>query len=305
MIERIMLPTDGSPESDLATPIALQLAKAQNAEVLLVQVAKFPTPFVDGYGSEAYVSADLYDQVLQRVREDADSNLKLLQSEFEAAGIRASATRIDAVSAAFSLLAFESEHIPDLVVMASHGRTGLARFALGSIADRMVRIGTAPVLVVRASIDHELINSALVMLDGSGVAEEVLPMVESLALRPINRIKLFRAVADPDDRTAALTYLDGVRSRLRSSGLTIESQVDLGDAATLIERAAHDVDLVILCTHGRGGLNRFRHGSVAERVMHEAQKPVLMVRAGTPVTRGIARMGTHRYELVQTVGGMA
>lgn len=151
--------------------------------------------------------------------------------------------------------------------MGTHGRTGLTRLALGSVADRMVRAGTAPVLLVREA-EPSTLRSALVMLDGSGLAEEALEAV-----------KLFEAVDDARDRRPATTYLEGVASQLAGSGLTAEAIVDVGDPAALVHQAAEGADLVALCTHGRGGLDRFRHGSVAERVVRDSKKPVLLVRA--------------------------
>ena len=283
MIERILVPTDGSPESDRAIPIAEEIAKANGALVLLVQVTQYPV-LLDG--ADGFASPDAYEALLDAVRSSTRSNLERLSDQLLAAGVRVAPFQIEGSSAAGSLLDFETKQLPELVVMSSHGRTGLARFALGSVADRIVREGTVPVLVVQAPTERSRFASALIMLDGSGVAEQALPIVEALAGRPLQDVTLFRAVADPDDRTAAATYLRGVMTRLVLTGMSINTQVDLGDPTVLIERAAHHVDFIILCTHGRGGINRFRHGSVAERVVREATKPVLLVRAGMPVARG-------------------
>jgi nucleotide-binding universal stress UspA family protein len=165
--------------------------------------------------------------------------------------------------------------------MATHGRTGLARFALGSVADRMVREGSVPVLLVRSATSTTTkLESALVMLDGSGVAEHMLPMVEQLAHTPLQSVTLFRVVADPDDLGAALKYLQGVTARLEPSGLHVAAVVDVGDPRRIVRKAASRLDLVILCTHGRSGFDRLRHGSVAESVLREVDRPTLLVRAG-------------------------
>jgi nucleotide-binding universal stress UspA family protein len=179
-----------------------------------------------------------------------------------------------------TLLEFEAEERPDLVVMSTHGRTGLARFALGSVTDRLVREGMAPVLVTRLSSEATAqLGRALVMLDGSGVAEEVLPVVQSLAGKPIQSVLLYRVAADPDDRQAALTYLEGVAARLQGA-IPVECKVDIGEPRHDIDRASESADLVVLCTHGRTGFDRLRHGSVADYVMRHVDKPALLVRAG-------------------------
>jgi nucleotide-binding universal stress UspA family protein len=274
MFERIMVPTDGSPASEAAIPIALRLAGTLGADVLLVQVVPYPTdynPFV--------AHPDAYELILSAAEQHAATNLGRLEALFVDGGVR---TRILSPlgSPAAALLDAEREEHADLVVMGTHGRTGPSRFALGSVADRLVREGMQPVLLVRAA-GFSGLSSALVMLDGSEVAEEVLPVVEALARRPIAFVRLFQAVDDPTERPAARAYLEGVSGRLAAVDLRTQVEVEVGKPATLAGPAAQDSDLIILCTHGRGGFDRFRHGSVAERVVREAVKPVLLVRAGT------------------------
>jgi nucleotide-binding universal stress UspA family protein len=178
------------------------------------------------------------------------------------------------------LLDLEQAEQPDLVVMATHGRTGLARFALGSIADRLVREGTVPVLLVRRAtpVDATL-ETAVVMLDGSGLAEQALPTAEALMGKPLQSVTLFRSVSHSNDREAARTYLTTVAERFAGGSGGVQVIVDVGDPRHTIERVAHDHDLIILCTHGYGGFDRLRHGSVAEAVVRNVDNPVLLVRA--------------------------
>src|SRR5207248_2068986 len=106
--------------------------------------------------------------------------------------------------------------------------------------------------------------------DGSGVAEEALPIVKELAGHPLSVVKLFRVVQDPGDRNAAAHYLEAVQADLSREGFKTEIAVETGDPALLVRRAAEDADLIVLSTHGRGGFDRLRHGSVAERIVREA-----------------------------------
>jgi nucleotide-binding universal stress UspA family protein len=273
-MQRILVPTDGSPESEQAIPVAEQIASAQSAEVVLVQVVQFPVLT----GTDEWTSPEFYEQITDAMTADAQANLDRIGARFQISGIKVTPLLLRG-SPAYGLLEAEREQHPELVVMSTHGRTGLARFALGSVADRVVREGSVPVLLVRAADTSEPIRSALIMLDGSGVAEAAVPAIQMLAGRPLKRVKLFRAVTDMADRGAARTYLDGVASRLSSGGMEIEIAVDVGDPSMLVERAAEGVDLVVLATHGRGGVNRLRHGSVAESIVRQVAKPVLLVRA--------------------------
>jgi len=149
----------------------------------------------------------------------------------------------------------------------------------------------------------------LVPLDGSEVAEQVLPHVEALAERFGSRITLLRAIIPPAlplmetpmglpvtpytsevyaeaaeaERQAASDYLRKVGDRLRERGLQVEQQLPDGPPAGLIvERAgALGAGLIAMTTHGRGGLERLLLGSVAEEVLRKAPCPVLLVRART------------------------
>jgi len=277
MLQRIMVPTDGSAESEKALAIAQEVAKAQGAEVRLVRVAE-DLAWVAARG-EFSASPEILEELLEKSEADARANLAGLVDRLAANGVRASSLIVRGSPAGALLDCVEEEH-PDLVAMATHGRTGLARFTLGSVTDRVVREGQAPVLVIRRSSEptHKL-ESAVLMLDGSGVAEETLPMVHELARKPLMHVKLLRVVSDPSDRGAAHNYLEGAAARLAADGLDTELVVDVGSPEPIIERLALEADFVILCTHGRSGIDRLRHGSVAEHVIHEVDCPVLLVRA--------------------------
>ena len=274
MLQRIMLPTDGSLEGERALPYAQAIATSQGAEILLVQVVQLPLMINDEYEGGAG-----WQQAFETFESLAQANLDTLCERFRAANVGVQQTRLLGYAAS-ALLDFEREHKPDLVVMATHGRTGLARFALGSIADRIVRHGTAPVLLVRTETSEVRLETALIMLDGSGLAEESLKAAKLLAGHPLRKVILFEAVTDSADRRPAATYLEGVAARLAKHEIQSEIMTDMGDPTLLFEKAASGADFVILSTHGRGGIDRFRHGSVAERVVHGSTKPVLLMRAG-------------------------
>jgi nucleotide-binding universal stress UspA family protein len=271
-----MVPTDGSPLSGRALPLAEAIANAQGAEIVLVRVLE---PF-NRYGMsvESYLKPEVYDELLASLHDAASNELAAIIEVITSRG-GVARSMILAGSPSDGLLRAEAELQPDLVVMASHGRSGLARFALGSVAERLVREGTAPVLIVHAlnPLDQNL-DFALVPLDGSPLAEQALPIVEALAGKPVRQVRLMRAVTRPDEPVEARRYLERMRDRLQSVGLDVTIEVRVDDPVTAIRNAGERADLIILATHGRGGLDRLRHGSVAERVTREAQMPVLLVR---------------------------
>ncbi|MBM2812553.1 MAG: universal stress protein [Chloroflexi bacterium] len=277
MLKSILVPTDGSAESEKALQVAEQLARAQDAEIILAQVIESPAWLVAE--SEFGASPDIYQQIADSAEAEAKAGLSALEQELLAKGIKASTVTRQG-HAAGSLLDCVAEIRPDLVVMATHGRGGLARFAMGSVADRMVREGDAPVLVVRTWSDEPgSLNRALVTLDGSDVAEEALPMAEALAGKPLQTLLLVRALKDESERAGAEAYFARIGARIAKTGLKVETLAQVGKPPDVIEAAAETVDMVIVCTHGHGGFHRLRHGGVAEHVMQHVDKPSLLVRA--------------------------
>lgn len=276
-MQRILMPSDGSAESEKPLFIASRIAKAQGAEVALVTVVEEPT-FI-GTDDTMALAPDVYQDMIDAMQEGAKRGLSRLQARLEDENVKVSSAILRGHAAA-SLLDYEKQVKPDLVVMATHGRTGLARFAMGSVTDRLVREGIAPVLVTRMSTEPSgSLERALLMLDGSGRAEQALPLIESLAGKPIEKVTLYRVVGNPADRGAAGAYLEGVAARLARAGLQTEMMVDIGDPGVTIEHAVKDSDVVVLCTRGEGGFDRLRHGSIAEHVVRNVGTPTLLVRA--------------------------
>jgi nucleotide-binding universal stress UspA family protein len=289
MLRRILAPTDGSPESEKALPLAEQIAFAQGAEVILAFIIDQPAVTM-GRLSGA-----------ETPEQEAAAHIGAIEERLKAAGVRARSV-VERGPVAATLLDRERAEQPDLLVMATHGRTGLARFALGSVADRMVREGTAPVLVVRRStVPSDRLGSAMVLLDGSRFGEGALAIAGELAGKPLRSIKLLRVVADPADRGPAESYLEGAARQLAASGLEVTMAVDVGDTRHVIERAAKGHDIVVLSTHGRGGFDRLRHGSVADYLVRYLDQPVLLVRAtGVPEHVPVGEREPTPAEVIET-----
>jgi nucleotide-binding universal stress UspA family protein len=276
MLRQIMVPTDGSPLSARALPLAEAIANAQGAEIVLVRVLEPFNPY--GMAVESYRKPKVYDELVASLHSAASKELASMVDTITSRGGTAR-TMVLAGSPPDGLLRAEAELQPDLVVMASHGRSGLARFALGSVAERLVREGNTPVLIVHSlhPLDQKL-DFALVPLDGSPLAEQAIPMVETLAGQPVRQVRLMRAVTRPEEATEARRYLEGIRVRLQSADLEVTTEVRVDNPVAAIRDAAERADLIVLATHGRGGFDRLRHGSVAEQITREAHLPVLLVR---------------------------
>jgi nucleotide-binding universal stress UspA family protein len=194
-----------------------------------------------------------------------------------------------------------------LIAMATHGRSGMNRFLLGSVAEKVLRGSANPLLLVRATeqskADGEAVfKSVLVPLDGSELAESVIPMMAGVAKALDLEVVLFRAYHIPynayagDDGYYAVNYdelIAGVRdeandylekkvAEVKKLGVAKVSAIThegfAGDEIIATGRKTPD-SLIAMCSHGRSGVKRWVLGSVTETVVRHAGDPVLVVRA--------------------------
>jgi nucleotide-binding universal stress UspA family protein len=291
---KIIVPLDGSELAERAVPVAAHLARATESALVLVQV--IPTLHWMYLPPEPVPASASLQQILEDQEHAARHYLDHLADTLRAEGLRVE-TLVTQGEPASTLIDLGPQTQAGLVVMASHGRTGMARFTLGSVADRVLRHGHVPVLLVRAFGEdrrNTRLEHALVPLDGSRLAEQALEMAAWLAGVVLRQVTLVRVV-DPESRTGetneAQVYLDDVRARLaerlRGRACAIDTTILYGRAAEqIIERSEHDCDLVLMATHGRTGATRWGYGSVADRVLRGMRAPLLLVRAQIGAERG-------------------
>jgi nucleotide-binding universal stress UspA family protein len=205
----------------------------------------------------------------------------------------------------------EKENV-SLIIMATHGRTGIKRWALGSTADKVVRSAKCPVWLVRANVDvprKVKLGKLLVPLDGSKQSETVLAHIESLASKLKAKVTLLHVVVPPYHvypvaelagyysgggivkvpysekelkplKAGAREYLQKVSSKLTGQGITTNYKVRVGHAGEEIIKTADEMgaDVVAMSTHGESGFSRWEHGSIADKVLHAGNTPLLLVR---------------------------
>lgn len=305
MFTRILVPLDGSPLAQSALPYALALASAEDAPVTLLSVVP-PTQMLPDY----YIPYSAAMEAAQLAA--AGDALDTLARSLRAHGPRVT-TAVAVGDAADQILRYAEENDVDAIVMASHGRGGAFHWAFGSVARRILTGATVPTLVVRAKDAPEhaetpaSLRSILVPLDGSELAEAVLPLVTDLARSIGASVTLARVVpflggiymASPyaplvvpdtfdqameDARTTARAYLDAAAERLRRAGITVETVERDGDPASRLLSLMDEehYDLVVAATHGRTGITRWVMGSVAEHLIEASHTPVLLVRSVVP-----------------------
>jgi nucleotide-binding universal stress UspA family protein len=194
----------------------------------------------------------------------------------------------------------------DLVVMGSHGHGGARRFVLGSVADEVARHAPVPVMVVRGGAvlpPAVQLTRIVVPLDGSDLAEQAVPVAAAVAadlgvpvhLMRVLDVDALRATVQAGIHAAAAylrsqeeiqryaeEYLAEQVQQLRNRDLTATAEVLTGSPAVTLLDAIRPDDLVVMTTHGRGGVRRWLLGSVADKLVRAAAAPVLLVPANGP-----------------------
>jgi nucleotide-binding universal stress UspA family protein len=330
MFKRIIVPLDGSNRAERAIPIAARIARASGGTIIFLQVVTIPLEI----GSQVIPLSGFSSSPLEESISAAMKYLAAIARSDELDGVGIKMKVLTGV-AARKILEVVVEEQADLVVMCSHGDTGIKRLMLGSVAQKVARQSTVPVLVVRqdGSVpassypDHLRPLRALmgvVALDGSALAEAALmpaaSLVMALAAPARGTLQLTRVVKLPvkasepavqgqhrhpesvdlhlkeHAMSEAKTYLGNLVDQLRQgplndANLTLTWSVATGkDVADTLIRAAEigedaegthvfgGCDLIVLATHGRGGLERLMLGSVTEHILGATRLPMLIIR---------------------------
>lgn len=260
MFERILVPLDGSPRAETILPQLARVLRRDDAEVLLVRSVKTV--------AERSAAHEYLHDVLRR---------------FSGRGARVNA-RVLAGAPAESVLRAAAEEHSTLIAMATHGRTGLARFAFGSVAEQVLRESRVPLLLVRSFRFFEPTPASalpfrkiLVPIDGKPSAAALRPAVKFAQL--FNARGVFLHVVDerlPGQDPVTLA----AAKRFEAVDLKATRRTIVGDPASAIldQAVAQGVDLIAMATHGRQGLTRWVLGSVAERVLRASPVPMLVLR---------------------------
>jgi nucleotide-binding universal stress UspA family protein len=291
-LERLLCATDLSPASGPAVEFAQRLAVASRAELLLVNVVPpMPVPLEGGF------DPGTYERLVQEAQDYARSRLDQLAERARQRGLSVAVHLEDGVAAPRILEAAERERA-DVLVLGTHGRTGLNRLLVGSVAEHVVQLATRPVITVRPQLaagpgPDRPFDRILYPTDFSPAAHRAWPWVQALAERTGAQVDVLHVVLEVvPDRHLDPAFLAQAAARIRKDaeesmerfvagcGLPrgrVRPQLGQGVEADAIVRAGAGVDLIAMGTHGRTGFLRLALGSVTRRVLHDAPCPVLTV----------------------------
>jgi len=280
MFERILVPLDGSPLAESILIQVQRLLRRTDAEVLLVHALPPPVA-IEGAVIETR------ETLLKR----AQSYLGGLRERLSSQGVRVRDFIREGPPAEI-ILDHAGEQKATMIAMSTHGRTGLARWTLGSVAEKILRHSPVPVLAVRSFAEEgpaavagtpaELsLEKILVPLENGTPSLEILPFVEKLAAMFGSQVLLLHVCEGPAC-TVPVPELKQAHEEFRAAGLSVEPLMKQGDPAQQILDTCweNDVDLLAMTTHGRSGVRRWMLGSVTERVLRSSRVPMLIVRSG-------------------------
>jgi nucleotide-binding universal stress UspA family protein len=281
-IERILVPTDGSTESEAVFPALMPIVRAYAPEVALLHViedpeASFmpPAPVAKACGALRASNVNAYLELREGMPAE-------------------------------EILRAAREKKADLIAMSTHGRSGLVRLIAGSVAEEVLRGAEVPVLVTRPGTSVRDWKRIVVALDGSERSEAILPDAVLLSRKLGMPVEVLR-VAVPSIAPGAgevavmvapedpMPYLMTVIARLKSEGIDAHALALEGSVTEAILRHLGEAKGALLCmtTHGRSGIGRIMMGSIAEQLLRKAPSPLLL-RRSLPAPKPAAKAPTRK-----------
>ena len=313
-MKTILVPLDGSALAEHVLPSVRSFASLTPSKIHLLHVVSdvdryhllFDNPYGDGEPAVSTAATATQPATVATswdvLRENATLYLSQQAERLNAAGYQADYEV--QLGYAPEIIAETAGRIgANLIAMATHGYSGLRRWALGSVTDKVLHISNTPMLIVRGADkrgDEARFKRIMVTLDGSALARQAIPLAAEIATLTQGELVVLTAVAPPylqapelmgayysyDEALVAMRdrlpdelgfYADVLKQHqvpmtpVAVSGLPAESIID--------QATERKVDLIVMATHGAGGLRRWALGSVADKIIHASTVPLLVVHA--------------------------
>lgn len=292
MFTKLLVPLDGSQLSEAALAPAAHLAECLGASVALIHIIERDSP------QEVHGERHLNDP------DEAVKYLDQIAATVFAAGVKVESHVHTSLvrDVPQSIADHVDEFAPDLIIMCTHGRTGLGLRLFGSIAQEVVSLGKTPVMLVQPGAGSFECHQILVPLDGDPVHEGGMQVAAKMAsgcgaslhlitvIRTLGTLTGTKAATGrmlPGATSAVLeltqeeaeAYLGAKLKELEAQGVTAAASTLRGDPSEGIEKEAVRLkaDVIALATHGRSGMQAFWAGSVAAAVAGRSKIPLLLV----------------------------
>ena len=287
---RILVPPDGSELAERALPPAIAFSEAMSSQIIFFRAV-----------DKSFLPSDpyLYQRMIDRHESEVAFYLRSLQSRSLFSAIDTKSVTASGPPAE-SIINYAQENEADLIVISSHGRSGIGRWVYGSVANKVLHGATCDVLLIHPQVDIESFSCKriLVPLDGSSLAEQALQPALELAEAVSAELILLRAVILPlvpiepvpgwpgmaavmdTAGHEARKYLLNVKNALNKSSAPSMVEVVPGPTASAIIDYADgaEIDLIVMSSRGLSGIGRWVFGSVTEKVLRGARCATLVIR---------------------------
>ena len=298
MFDPILVPLDGSLLAECVLPHVVAIARAFNTKVILLRALE---------KNRTNGSAQLFDLLNWQIKKiEAKLYLEKISARLIKSQLRIDATVLEGLVAK-SITEFAQSQGMKLIILSSHGHSGVSQWGISSVAQKIILSAPTSVLIVRAHqpASSEVVEQAyrriLVPLDGSRRAENVLPMIAHLARFHNSQIHIVIVVTTPEmarqlppvqedidlsnrivarNREEFIRYLEQVRLSSPLDGIPIQTHLLTSDNAPaalhgFVEQ--ENIDLVALSAHGYSGNNQWPYGSMVNNFILYSKVPLLIV----------------------------
>jgi nucleotide-binding universal stress UspA family protein len=275
--DKLIIPLDGSTFAEQSLSVAESICHAYGAEATLLSVAP------NSVGRWPFRSVAQNGQI-QGGEAERKQYLEQIASRLKKTGIE-TGIAIDQGEVAAKIIAFARDSRADLIVMGTHGRSGIERWFIGSIANKTIQYSTTPVLLLRPTTEWRSrwsqFKRLLVTVDGSHASERILPYARAVASQFASEVILLSVPEGQVSvayRTQLQDYLQDLADAFSDDGIKVQAIVSgSGPARTIVQTSEEErADLIMLATHGLGGVKRLMLGSVADRVVRQAHCPIFL-----------------------------
>jgi len=293
MFDSILVPLDGSLLAECVLPHVIVTGQVFDAKIMLLQV-------LDKSGADASTQfVDLLNWQINRT--EAKLYLERVRNQLQSSGLQARANVLEGLTAE-EIIEFAQSQAMKLVILSSHGRNGLRRWAIGSVTHKVIFSAPSSVLIVRApQVKEQPYKRILVPLDGSLRAENVLPTVALLARNCKSQVQIVHVVKTPEmarhlpsmpedidlsnrivmrNQEEALRYLDQIQYHSPLTGTDVKTRLVVSNNAALaihelVER--EQIDIVVASAHGYSGISQWPYGSLVNNLIQYGKVPLLII----------------------------
>jgi nucleotide-binding universal stress UspA family protein len=298
MFDRILVPLDGSLLAECVLSHTVAIASAFKSKAMLLRVLD---------QDQQRVSPQLFDLLNWQIyKTEAVQYLEKIDTQLQKSGLLIEAVVQEGLTAE-SIIGFARDQGLKLVILSSHGHSGVSQWGISSIAQKIILSAPASVLIVRAhqpsssEITEQAYKQILVPLDGSRRAENTLPIITHLARYHKSQIHIVHIVTTPEmarqmpparedidlsnrivarNREEAIRYLEQVRLSSCLNGISVQTHLLTSDNAPaalhgFVEQKS--IELVALNAHGYSGNNQWPYGNMVNNFILYSKVPLLIV----------------------------